>query len=972
MHLMRSFSRCSLSILCFLLCSVLADLQLTLAAPATQPVDQPIDVSAGAALPTDPADVCGQFDNGLHYIIRRNTNPPGKVFLNLAVRTGSLNETAEQNGLAHFLEHMAFKGSAHFAPMRLIPTLTHLGMRFGADTNAHTNKYETVFKLSMPDTKPETTQLAMTIFSDFANGLSLYPIQIESERRVILEEMRSRISLAKREMKQQNDELFPGSRMSVHDVLGDPRIIKQAQEPLFRDYWNRWYRPESMTLVVAGDIDPPAIIAQAKPLLGMFTARAPAQSPPDAGLKPFDSTKAVVISDPERVGAEIEMINLKPVKAAMTTVGQLRQGIIATMAEAIMNRRFSDQVVEGKAEFQAARVGSGDVLRNAYAVSATAETEPQDWRKALRALIHGINQAADYGFSEHELKIMTQSTLASAAQEVSSESSQNSGDLVTALTTARDTDKPVLSGSEQYQLLKALLPGISASEVKAELINQFKTGNYAYVLKLPEQDGQPLPTREEILAEASTDWQEPTVAMAVVGDAVQLLPTEPLPGAISSRQVDSDLGITTVVFDNGVVLHHRFSDYKKDQVLIRITLPGGAIEETSANHGISAAASLILARPATSQLSSLQIRDLFTGKNVSVEGGIGLDSLSINVGGSPADIPLGLQLVSAVLSDAKLEQPALDEWKKSSLQALGGKATAARAQLADTIAATVMGGDVRFAALTEADIKAQQRNAVEAWFKHIAGHSAMEVSVVGAISSDDAIALIGKYLGSLAKRTGSFEDLEPLRRLVRPAGPYAQTISYSSTQPKALVMAGFIGCDEADAQRRPLTLAASILTERMVQHIRFEQQIVYSISCNSTPGRGIPGMGILSASAPTDPKNADRLADSIVAIIREFAAGGPTDDELQTARKQMANRLASEMQEPSFWLGQTAEMQYRHRTLADLKQLPGIYASYSASDLRDAVRKYATDDRLVRMVVLPQPGAVAADKPSTQPTAVLK
>ena len=165
--------------------------------------------AAAVALPHDPRDVTGTFPNGLHYVVRHNATPAGKVYLDLAVRTGSLNETAGQNGLAHFLEHMAFKGSTHFAPTKLIPLRTRLGMRFGADTNAHTNQYETVFKLAMPDSRPATMDLALTIFGDYADGLGLYPVQIDSERRVILEEVRVRDTLALRLQRAADAQLFP-------------------------------------------------------------------------------------------------------------------------------------------------------------------------------------------------------------------------------------------------------------------------------------------------------------------------------------------------------------------------------------------------------------------------------------------------------------------------------------------------------------------------------------------------------------------------------------------------------------------------------------------------------------------------------------------------------------------------------------------------------------------------------------------
>ncbi len=921
-------------------------------APAVTPTTAPAD---DALLPRDPANVYGTLPNGLHYVIRHDADPPGKVSVDLAVRTGSLNETAEQNGLAHFLEHMAFKGSTHFGPMKLIPLLTHLGMRFGADSNAHTNQYETVFKLTMPDAKPETVHLALTIFSDFASGLSLFPLQVESERRVILEEARVRRNAGMRVDRAANDRLYPGSRLAVHDVLGDLDIIRTAPASRLADYWDQWYRPERMTLIVVGDVDPAAVIAQAGPLLGTFAARRPARPAEAAGLEPFTAPQAVVLSDPDQSGVGVQMVCQEPPRPPVTTEAEYRRTVVADLCKGIVNRRLSDLVTGGAAPFRSARVGSGDKLHDTFEVNATATGETQDWEPMLAGLIGEIARAADHGFSQAELDLSRRDLLAAADWSVRTEGSQDSARLVASLAAAVDTDSPILSPAQRQDRLRRTLEGLTVEDLRRAFAADFRTADYAYLLILPPATpGRPLPADRDVLAAARADWDRQTATRpADAAGAADLLAAEPTPGRVASRQADADLGLTTVVFENGVVLHHKFNDYRKDQVLVQVTLPGGVLEETAADRGISDVAALILARPATGRLSSLQIRDLMAGKNVDVSGGIGLDALSVRVQGSPADLPAGLRLVHALLTDGRLEQPAVDAWKGAQLQSIRGRGRQPGAQEGDALSATVLGGDPRLTALTAADVDRQQRGPAQAWFHRIAGHAAVEVSVVGDIPVDQAIGRVATYLGSLPKRTGSFADLDPFRHLAREPGPYARTAHYESVEPKALVTAGFLGCDEADPNRRPLSLASLVLTDRLVRRARFEEQLVYSIACRSQPGRGIPGIGLLSASAPTDPRNADRLADTILGLVKTFAASGPTDDELATAKRQMANQLAVQMRSPAYWLSQTAEMRYRGLRLADLKDVPGIYQTYSADQLRDAVRRCATPERLVRIEVLP-------------------
>ena len=419
------------------------------------------------------------------------------------------------------------------------------------------------------------------------------------------------------------------------------------------------------------------------------------------------------------------------------------------------------------------------------------------------------------------------------------------------------------------------------------------------------------------------------------------------------RQIDHELNITTVTFNNGAVMHHKFLDQKKDQVLVEVMLPGGAIEESPETHGISSAASFIITRPATHRLNSTEIRDFFTGKNVSVSGSMGLDTLSLMINGSQSDLAAGLQLAHALLTDATLEESAMYTWRQQQLKAYESKLTQAQGQLSDAIAATIWAGDIRLAPLTPEIINKQDRAAAEAWFKRIASSAAIEVAVVGDMDVDKAIELIGQYIGSLPQRQGTLRSLDSLRTLKRDDGPFAKQINFKSVTPKAFAMAGFIGVDERDPDRRPLGLASLILTDRMIQRIRVQEQLVYSIRCSSSPGRALPGIGMFIVAAPTDPQHVQKLTDAVHEMILEFAKTGPSEEELVTAKKQIANQIKVQLEQPEFWLSHLGEVQYRQRRLDDLKEIPARYERMTREDLQAVVNKIAQPNRAIRLSAVP-------------------
>lgn len=927
--------------------------------------------ASGDELPRDPNNVYGKFDNGFSYVIRKNANPPGKIALNLHVKTGSINESEQQNGLAHFIEHMAFNGSTNFKPGELIPLMSKLGMVFGADSNAHTTLHETVYKLTMPDTKPETIDLALKIFADYANGLKFGDDEISSERGVILEEKRSYLSVEERMQKLLMQKVFADTKLARHDVIGDEETLNTIQRSEFVDYWDAFYRPENMTLVVVGDIDLQAVIAQAKDRFANIKGRGESRQAAKVGLKPTQSTRAFIFTDPEQVSAEVGFMAVKPARPPTVTAAQLRQELVDNLANWIVNRRFDELVRKGGAPFRDASVDDQDFLNEATFVQAQGDGEPQDWNKILDAVIAEVSRAFDHGFTDSEVDLAKSERLSNAERAVQTESTRDSGQIVAGLSGAIGRHRPIMSAEQRLDFTKQFLGTINKDELHKAFVDNYKSSAYNYILTMPSnKEGLKLPSTDDVLAAASAAWAKKTDAQQEQKLAGTILASEPDAGKVATSETDKDLNITTIKFENDVVMHHKFTDYKKDQVSVKITLPGGVIEETAANKGISEVASLIGQRPATSRFTSSQLRDLMTGKKVTVRGGIGIDALSLSVSGSPGELPLGMQLAYAILTDGRLEESALDEWKKTQLQVHEMKKSRPEGQLLDALAKTIYGGDIRMLDMTAEQIKSQERSPAEAWFKRIAGNAAIEVAVVGDIKLDDATALISKYVGSLPKRTGKFDDLSPLRKINRGPGPYKESIQVKAIADKAMTLAGFISCDELDPERRPLTVASQILTDRMNDRIREKERLVYSIQAFNKPGKEFPHTGFMAAAAPTDPKNVDKLADVIIEMFKEFADKGPSEEELTTAKKQIANTLKDQMKEPNYWLQQIGELTYRGKTLSEIKQMPQIYQTYTSAQIQDAVKKYLKDDSIVKIEISPEgtEAAAPAPAPATQPS----
>ncbi len=213
----------------------------------------------GSDLKPEAAARFGVLPNGVRYVIFPNHEPRNRASLRLLVLSGSLEENDDQQGLAHFLEHMAFNGSAHYAPGTLIEYFQRLGMSFGGDTNAYTSFDHTAYKIELPNTKPATIAEGLQVFSDMAGSLLLRPDMIAKERPIILSEKRDRDSIDYRQFVASFKFLLPNARLPKRLPIGLQSVIEQATRDRFVELYNTWYRPERMAVVVVGEVDPAAV-----------------------------------------------------------------------------------------------------------------------------------------------------------------------------------------------------------------------------------------------------------------------------------------------------------------------------------------------------------------------------------------------------------------------------------------------------------------------------------------------------------------------------------------------------------------------------------------------------------------------------------------------------------------------------------------------------------------------------------------
>lgn len=211
----------------------------------------------GLAVTCDPDVIKGRLENGLTYYIRHNGNPEGCADFYIVHNVGALQEEDSQDGLAHFLEHMAFNGTRHYPDKGILEFLAREGVRFGSNINAYTTRTETVYNLSsIPLVRESFIDSVLTVLHDWSCDILCEQEAIDAERGVIREESRRRDNPKTRMFEQQSRLIYTGAKQSERNVIGSIDVIENFRRDEILDFYRKWYRPDMQAVIIVGDIDP--------------------------------------------------------------------------------------------------------------------------------------------------------------------------------------------------------------------------------------------------------------------------------------------------------------------------------------------------------------------------------------------------------------------------------------------------------------------------------------------------------------------------------------------------------------------------------------------------------------------------------------------------------------------------------------------------------------------------------------------
>ena len=944
----------------------------TVAAPLTAPATG--WPHATSDIPVDPAVTWGRLDNGLRYAILPNAEPKDRVSVRLLVHAGSLMETDAQRGLAHFIEHMGFNGTRNYPPGQLIEYFQRLGMAFGPDTNASTGFERTMYQVELPKNDADSLREAFKALRDYADGVLFIPAEIEQERGVILAEKRDRDSADFRAMEAEWHFLMPQSILPDRMPIGTEDVIRSATREQFLDFYNSWYRPERMALVVVGQVDPAAVAPLVAAAFGDMKDLAPARPEPELGtLAMPQDVRAFVHRDAELPRIAVSIQTLEPYEFEPDTAANRLKYLPRQLAYTMLNRRLGELAKKEGAPFTSAEAETDemlDFLSNSSVEIAT--TKPEQWRPALAVAEQELRRALEHGFQPAELREATANmatVLDNAVQQAPTRRSQAlAAGLANTILHKNVFEHPTAT----RDLYRTALASVTVEDCLAALRSAWTPPGRLIVVS-----GN-LPAEVDSAAVAAAFGESRAVAVsapAKIDSATWGYADFGPAGAIVARREIADLGIVQVDFANGVTLNLKKTDFQAATVMLTARFGGGLLTMPADKPGLDIFTSSAAGLMGLGKHSSDDLRRILAGRSVGANFAVGKNAFVASGKTTPKDLELELQLLAAQATDPGYRPEAERLLHRGMAQFYTQLQHMPEGVFQLEIEQALAGGDTRFGLPSLETLSRYTMADVRAWLAPEIAKGPLELSIVGDIDIDASIALAAKTFGALPARSAK-PDYAERRRVSFPAAGTAQERKVQTEIARGTVFVFWPSDDALDAPRnRRLGLLASVIEDRLRLKIREGLGGAYSPEVANNGSDTFPGFGYLLVQIGVDPAQAPAILAAVREIAESLRTGGITEDELQRAKQPILTQLAESARTNPYWLGAVlASCREQPQRLDWARTRTADVSAITREEIDALAAKYLRPERLVSYSVHPEPlsGAQQPAQPQQAPAPAAK
>ena len=914
--------------------------------------------SAQTPLPNDPDVRTGKLDNGMTYYIRHNDKPAQRAEFYLATHVGAIQETPDQDGLAHFLEHMCFNGLKNLPGKQMLEYLQSIGAEFGRNINASTGVESTQYMLNnIPVTREGIIDTCLLVMHDYSHFVLNEQEEIDAERGVIIEERRTRRSAQWRIYEKNKQYMYKGSKYADCSLIGSQENLETFKRESLVNFYETWYRPDNQALIVVGDIDPDVILAKAQKLFSDIPA--PVDPKPKDVIKIPDNVEPIIgiATDPELPSSELELLwKSEPIPFEYNNTDMaLAVNLMKDIISNVMQERLEEISSKPDAPFLGAFLGSYGITETCDALLADVQLREGEGLSALKAIFTEVEKMKRYGFSESEVQRAKDEIISRYEKRAEGADSRQNAEFVRPIISNFFHNTPYMDPSLELQIVKMIVNGVPTSAIN-DFASQLVTDeNLVVIYNAPEKEGLVHPTEAQLLDVINAVKASEIAPNEEEHIDSQLVDPATLKGSKVKKTRELLHGFTEWTLGNGVTVAWLPTDYKKDQVLIRLVLDGG--ESLIPDEDLPSFESTILGNfmdnSGISKYSKSTLAKMLAGKQVNMYPYISSITHGISGNCQPKDLETALQMLYLEFTDQRFDQDEFNVAKSQIEAVLPNLLTTPNFKFQQAVSRSLYGDNPRNVVLdgetlAKADLAVIERN----YRKLFANASQARVYIVGNIDPETLKPLVEKYIGSLPKKCKKLGWKDTGERFVQGQVVNAFAVDMQTPKTSVFQLWNSYGVKYSVAEKVNLAAASYILDMVYTSTLREEEGGTYGASSRMDMEKYPVDMAYVMVQFDTNPSSADKLRELAVSGLRKLAEEGPDAEQMTRVRENFAKNIPESRIRNNYWL-EAVNYWYRYNGMDYDAEYEAAVSALTAESIRKAVAEVLASGNILEVVMSP-------------------
>ena len=910
-------------------------------------------------VPVDENVRIGHLDNGLTYYIRHNELPKQRAEFHIAQAVGAILEEDDQNGLAHFLEHMCFNGTEHFPGKGIINYFESIGVSFGYNINAYTSLDQTVYRLSeVPTYREGIIDSALLVMHDWSCAVSLLAEEIDNERGVIREEWRTGADANRRMWKESQRLMFPGSQYAKRDVIGDTAVINNFSYEALRSYYKKWYGPDLQAIIVVGDINVDEIEQKIKNLWGNVPARANRGERPLYSVEDNKEPIVAIVKDKEAQQGRIRLIykhEQTPARlkgSIMEYVNNLALSLIVQM----MDNRMAEDAMKSDACFLGGGVYYSELVKLKDAFNGIVVPKEGQEREAWHYLLTQMEKMRRYGFTNDELERAKTETLAQYEKAYNERSATRNISYVDEYIDNFLYQEMIPGIEWEYAFVKQVMPAISLEQINQIALQLVTNENIVVNFQVADKPEVQLPTEEQIINSIRgmehLDIERPVEKEVIT----ELVKKGPKAGKVVKEKYNEALGTTEWTLKNGVRVIFKPTEFKKDEILMEAYAPGGFSLVETADLPSAHLATDAVQMSGIGDFSYTDLQRALTGKVVSAYPSINAYSHSMEGSSCIKDFETLLQLNYLHFTAVRKDEDAFKTLLSFLDQQLTNKEKNPKAIWRDSITMMASNYSDRTVLINRENMeKLNYDRSLQIFQQLFSNPRNFTFTFTGNIDPNDkqTRALIEKWIGGMKtkKDTDTWKD----RGVRAPLGENKNYFTRDMQTKTASNRIQYTSYDFPYTMENVIVadLVGRILSTRYLESIREREGGSYGVGCaawmNSKP---VPA-AVLVMQFDTDPEKQAKLMQIIHQEVQEIIANGPLATDLQKEKESMLKDFKEDLETNGWWYNTALPNYYRLgiNMIADYEK---AVQAVDGAKIQQFLKKLVASGNVFEVVMLPE------------------